>query len=99
MELLNPLDENAFPGRSIYVDGQTQTESWNAGPQGVLVWVTQPCYIKVGEDARADETCTPIPANTPIPFIVPVTTSGTWAVGAVQMGDPATLYAKPINRR
>jgi len=42
---------------------------------------------------------TPIPAFTPIPFTVPLGTSASWRVSAIQISAGGTLYAKPINSR
>ena len=39
----------------------------SGGPEGVMVWSDQPCYIEVGEGAVATTASTPIPAYTPIP--------------------------------
>jgi hypothetical protein len=53
----------------------------------------------VGEGVTATTSSTPIPANTPIPFIVPQGTGAPWRVSAIQIGSAGTVYAKPINIR
>ena len=97
MELLNPLD-----GYSAYSANYTgtagSTTAWNPGPEGVVVWCTTAAYIRVGEGATATTADTPIPANTPIPFIVPNGTGAPWRVSAIQVGSNGTVYAKPINQ-
>lgn len=100
MELLNPLDPNNFPAKSIsYTNTAGSTGTWSAGPEGVLVWSDQACYIIVGENVTATVNDTPIPANTPVPFKVQPTVSGQWRVSARQISTAGTLYAKPINTR
>ena len=105
MELLRPLMDSSFPARSVAYTGTAgSTATWNAGPQGVLVWCTSDAYIRVGEGATATTSDTPIPANTPVPFTVPVpsslnSTGAPWRVSAIQVSSGGTLYAKPINIR
>lgn len=97
MELLNPLVN--FPSyNASYTGTAGNTSAWAAGPQGVVVWCTTAAYIKVGEGAVATTSDTPIPANTPIPFIVPQGTGAPWRVSAIQIGSAGTVYAKPINQ-
>jgi hypothetical protein len=99
MELLNPLGSD-FPAKSVSFTGTAgSTGPWNAGPQGVMVWSDQPCYVVVGEGVTATTADTPIPAYTPIPFIVPLTVSGAWRVSAIQLSAGGTIYCKPINQR
>lgn len=97
MELLNPLD-----GYSAYSAAYTgtagSTTAWNPGPEGVVVWCTTAAYIRVGEGVTATTADTPIPANTPIPFLVPNGTGAPWRVSAIQVGSGGTVYAKPINQ-
>ena len=93
MQLLNPLASSEYATRTA---GSTAT--WPAGPQGVLIWADSACYVVVGEGVTATATNgTPIPANTPIPFIVPRNVSGAWRVSAIQISAGGTLYAKPMN--
>jgi hypothetical protein len=100
MELLKPLSKIDFPAYSVAYTGTAgNTSTWNAGPQGVVVWSDQPCYVEVGEDAVATTASTPIPAYTPIPFAVPITVSGTWRVSAIQVSTGGTVYCKPINKQ
>src|SRR5512147_1049170 len=100
MELLRPLNDSAFAGQSVSYTGTAgSTTGWNAGPQGVIVWSDQPCYVEVGEGAVATTASTPIPALTPIPFKVPIGTSGIWRVSAIQVSTGGTVYAKPMNTK
>lgn len=99
MELLNPLSA-AFPAQSVAYTGTAgSTDGWNAGPEGVMVWSDQPCYVVVGEGVTATTADTPIPAMTPIPFKVPLTASGVWRVSAIQVSTGGTVYCKPINTK
>jgi hypothetical protein len=98
MELLNPLSATNFPARSVAYTGTAgSTATWNAGPQGVVVWSDQACYIEVGEGVTATTSSTPIPANTPIPFKVPQGTGAQWRVSAIQVSAGGTIYCKPMN--
>lgn len=100
MELLNPLADGVFPGRTVSYTGTAgNTSTWQAGPQGVVVWATTPAYIAVGEGVTATTSSTPIPAFTPIPFIVPQGTGSPWRVSAIRVGSDGDVYAKPINIR
>ena len=100
MELLNPLSKADFPAQSVSYTGTAgSTTGWNAGPEGVMVWSDQPCYVEVGVGAVATTASTPIPAGTPIPFKVPTTTTGTWRVSAIQVSTGGTVYAKPMNTK
>ena len=97
MELLNPLVE--YPAFSAAYTGTAgSTSAWAPGPEGVVVWSTTAAYIRVGEGVTATTADTPIPANTPIPFIVPNGTGAPWRVSAIQVGSGGTVYAKPINQ-
>lgn len=98
MELLNPLADANFPARSITYTGTAGvTGTWSAGPQGVVVWSDQACFVLVGEGVTATTSSTPVPANTPIPFKVPQGTGAPWRVSAIQVSTGGTVYAKPIN--
>jgi len=98
VELLNPLADGVFPGRTVSYTGTAgSTATWNAGPQGVVVWSTTAAYVRVGEGVTATTADTPIPANTPIPFKVPGGTGAPWRVSAIQVTGGGTVYAKPIN--
>jgi hypothetical protein len=100
MELLNPLSQSNFPAQTAAFSGTAgSTTGWNAGPQGVMIWSDQPCYVEVGEGAVATTASTPIPAFTPIPFAVPITVSGVWRVSAIQVSTGGTVYCKPINKQ
>jgi hypothetical protein len=100
MELLNPLADSTFPAQSVAFTGTAgSTTGWNAGPQGVMVWATEPCYVAIGEGATATTASTPIPAFTPIPFNVPQGTGAVWRVSAIQLSAGGNVYAKPINIR
>ena len=100
MELLNPLSDSTFPAQTASFTGTAgSTAGWNAGPQGVVVWATEPCYVVVGECVTATTASTPIPAFTPIPFTVPQGTGAVWRVSAIQLTGAGSVYAKPINIR
>lgn len=100
MELLNPMADAVYPGRTVSYTGTAgATDAWQAGPQGVVVWATTPCYVLVGEGVTATTSSTPIPAYTPIPFIVPQGTGAPWRVSAIRVSDDGAIYAKPINIR
>ncbi len=101
MELLNPCVDATFPARSVAYTGTAgSTSTWPAGPQGVVIWSDQACYVLVGDGVTATTALgTPIPANTAIPFIVPTSVSGTWRVSAIQVSAGGTVYCKPINIR
>ena len=99
MDLLRPLADTTFPARTAAYTGTAgSTSTWPAGPQGVVVWSDQACYVLVGEGVTATTANgTPIPANTPIPFVVPQGTGAAWRVSAIQISAGGTVYAKPIN--
>lgn len=98
MELLNPLSKTDFPAKSVAYTGTAgNTGTWNAGPQGVVVWSDQACYVEVGEGAVATSSSTPVPPFTPIPFKVPANVSGQWRVSAIKVSTDGTVYCKPIN--
>ena len=100
MELLNPLNDTTFPALSVAYTGTAgNTATWQAGPQGVVIWSDQACYVTVGEGAVATTASTPIPANSPIPFKVPEGTGAPWRVSAIQVSTGGTVYAKPVNIR
>ena len=62
-----------------------------------MVWATTAAYIAVGEGVTATTSSTPIPANTPVPFIVPKGTGAPWRVSAIQVASGGSVYAKPIS--
>jgi len=98
MELLNPLADTDFPAKSIsYTGSAGVTGAWPAGPQGVVVWSDQACYVLVGEGVTATTASTPIPPFTPIPYKVPQCTGGQWRVSAIRVSADGTVYAKPMN--
>lgn len=100
MELLNPLADSNFPALTVGFTGTPgSTSTWPAGPQGVVIWATSACYVVVGEGVTATTSSTPIPANTPIPFIVPAGTGAPWRVSAIQVSAGGSIYCKPINIR
>lgn len=100
MELLNPLSKADFSAQTAsFTDSAASTTGWNAGPEGVMVWSDQPCYVEVGTGAVATTASTPIPAFTQIPFKVPIGTSAVWRVSAIQVSTGGTVYAKPINTK
>jgi hypothetical protein len=100
VELLNPLSTADFPAQNVSYTGTAgSTSGWAPGPEGVMVWSDQPCYIEVGQGVTATTSSTPIPAFTPIPFKVPTNVSGLWRVSAIQISAGGTVYAKPMNTR
>ena len=69
MELLNPLADATFPAKSITYTGTAGvTGAWPAGPQGVVVWSDQPCFVLVGEGVTATTSSTPDPCVHPDPL-------------------------------
>lgn len=99
MELLKPLSDVNFAGQTAaFTATAGTTAGWPAGPQGVVIWATAACYVKVGEGVTATSADTPIPANTPIAFAVPRGTGAVWQVSAVQIAAGGNVYAKPINK-
>jgi len=100
LELLNPLSKADFAAQTASYTGTAgSTTGWNVGPEGVLVWSDQPCYVEVGVGAVATTASTPIPAMTPIPFKVPATATGVWRVSAIQVSSGGTIYCKPMNTK
>lgn len=100
--MLRPLSSSTlFPARTVAYTGTAgSTGTWPAGAQGVVVWSTTAAYVVVGEGVTATTANgTPIPANTPIPFIVPEGTGAPWRVSAIQVSAGGDLYCKPINIR
>ena len=98
MELLNPLADTNFPAKSVSYTGTAgSTGTWDAGPQGVVVWSDQSCYVLVGEGVTATTSSTPVPPFTPIPFKVPQGTGAPWRVSAIQVSTGGTIYCKPMN--
>lgn len=100
MELLNPMSKADYPAYSVAYTGTAgNTSTWSPGPQGVVVWSDQACYVEVGVGAVATTASTPIPPFTPIPFEVPLESSGApWRVSAIQVSTGGTIYCKPINK-
>lgn len=101
MELLNPMSDATFPAyTAAYTGTAGSTTAWPPGPEGVVVWSDQACYVVVGVGVTATTANgTPIPANTAIPFLVPATVSQPWRVSAIQVSTGGTIYCKPINIR
>jgi hypothetical protein len=101
MEMLRPLADAEYPAASAASGVAAATVgTWAPGPQGVMVWSTEPVYVAVGVGATATTASTPIPAFTPIPFFAPQTGSGApWRVSVLRVSVDGTVYAKPINIR
>lgn len=98
MELLKPLSDASYPARSVAYTGTAgSTATWPAGPQGVVVWSDQACYVLVGEGVTATTASTPLPAFTPVPIAVLQGSGGAWRVSAIQVSTGGTIYCKPIN--
>lgn len=100
LDLIAPLTKADYPAYSAAYTGTAgPTSAWNPGPQGVLVWSDQACFVEVGVGAVATTASTPIPAGVVIPFAVPLNSSGApWRVSAIQVSVGGTVYAKPINK-
>jgi hypothetical protein len=96
LELLNPPVSGFASALITYTGTAGVTSTWVAGPQGVMVWSDQACYVLVGEGVTATTADTPIPPFTPIPFKVPNGTGGQWRVSAIQISTGGTIYCKPI---
>jgi hypothetical protein len=102
MELLNPMGKTDYPTYTATAGATAgNTTAWGAGPQGVLVWCDVACYVEVGVGAVATTSSTAITANTPIPFVVPLNTTGApWRVSVLRVGGTdGTAYCKPINKQ
>jgi hypothetical protein len=98
MELLNPLADAYYPARSAAYTGTAgSTATWDPGPEGVVVWCSTDAYVAVGVGVTATTSSTPVPANTPIPFLVPDGSGAPWRVSAIQVSAGGTVYCKPIN--
>lgn len=99
MDLIRPLNNSDFATRSVSYSGTAgSTGTWNAGPQGVLVWSTTEAYIAVGEGVTATLNDTPLPAFTPVLMYVPAGTGAPWRVSALQIFSAGSVYAKPVNK-
>ena len=100
MDLLKPLSKADYPAYSVAYTGTAgNTSTWVQGPQGVVVWSDQACYVEVGVGAVATTASTPIPPFTPIPFAVPLDSTGApWRVSAIRVSNDGTVYCKPINK-
>lgn len=100
MELLRPLADTDFPARTVAYTGTAgSTSTWNPGPEGVMVWSDQACYVAVGVGVTATTSSTPIPPFTPIPFYLEPGSGAPWRVSAIQVSTGGTIYCKPINIR
>ncbi len=97
MEFLNP--PLGFSAQTASYSGTAATTTaWINGPRGVVVWSTTPCYVIVGVGVTATAVNgTPIPAYTPIPFIVPNEDGSPWVVSAIRVADDGVIYCKPVN--
>lgn len=100
LQLVNPLANGVFPAKSVTYTGTAgSTGTWSKGAHCVLVWSDHACYVVVGEDVTATTSDTPIPANIPIPFIVPDNVTSSWRVSAIQVSTGGTVYCKPLGRQ
>jgi hypothetical protein len=98
MELLTTLSDVQFPARSVaYTATAGNTATWQAGPQGVMVWSSTDAYVAVGEGAVATTASIPLPANVPVPLKVPAGSGNEWRVSAIQITTGGTVYTKPMN--
>lgn len=102
MELLNPMGKTDYPAYTATAGATAgNTTAWAPGPQGVVIWCDQACYVEVGVEATATSASTPIPPFTPIPFVVPINSTGApWRVSVLRIGSTdGTAYCKPINKQ
>lgn len=100
MELLRPLSDANFPALTASYTGTAgSTATWNPGPEGVVVWSDQACYVAVGVGVTATTSSTPVPPFTPIPFYLEPGSGAPWRVSAIQVSTGGTIYCKPINIR
>jgi hypothetical protein len=98
MQLLNPLERQSVPGQDCLLHGYCRVYGHlGCGRRRCCVWATTAAYIVVGEGVTATTSSTPIPANVPVPFIVPKGTGAPWRVSAIQVASGGSVYAKPIS--
>ena len=96
--VLIPRSKADFPARTVaYTAVKGDTATWLPGPTKVMVFSTTAAYIEVGESAAATTASTPIPANTPMIFIVPKGTGAPWLVSALRIASDGDVYAKPVD--
>lgn len=97
---LNPAQDASFAAQSANYTGTAgSTAGWTYGPTKVLVWATSDAYIKVGNGVTATTANTPLPAYTPVEFMIPQPpggAAGKWRVSAIQLSAGGTVYAKPM---
>lgn len=93
-----PCSQVDFPAYTAAYTTHAETTAWNPGPELVWVFCTTAAYVEVGVGAVATTSSTPVPANTPVLFKVPLGTSAPWLVSAVQVATGGNVYAKPANR-
>ena len=100
MDLLRPNMDAAYAAKSVAYTGTAGTTgAFPPGPQGVLVWSTTDCYVKVTVDASvATANDLPLPAYTPVLIHVPISAGLPWKVSAIQISAGGTIYAKPVNK-
>lgn len=98
MPFIKPLKQAEFPSRTAASGAAAVgTATWSAGPQGVMIWADQACYVEVGEGVVASTGSTSIPANTPVVLAVPMGEGGPWRVSVLQVAVAGTVYCKPVN--
>lgn len=97
MDLVSPSDDASLAAQTTTYTGTAgNTATFAPGPRGVLVWCTTDAYVKVGEAVVATTASTPIPAYTPVAFLVPAGSGAAWRVSAIQISAGGSVYAKPI---
>lgn len=97
MDLVSPSDDASLAAQTTTYTGTAgNTGTFAPGPRGVLVWCTTDAYVKVGEAVVATTASTPIPAYTPVAFLVPTGSGAVWRVSAIQISAGGSVYAKPI---
>lgn len=98
MDALVPATGTAFASQNTSYTGAAGTlTGWQPAP-AVVVWCTTDAYIAVGLAGSTTATTadTPIPAYTPVPFVVPQTGSKNWTVSAIQITAGGSVFAKPL---
>jgi hypothetical protein len=94
MDLIAPSYGN---GKTVaYTDTAGSTAVFPVGAQGVMVWSTTNCYVKVGVGATATSSDCPITAFTPVLIRVP-NVGEPWRVSAIRVTTSGDVYAIPVD--
>lgn len=96
MSAFKAADDAAFASQTASYTGTAgATNTFEQGPNCVLVWCDSAAYVKVGVGVTATVASTPLPANTPIVMEVPRGNGSPWRVSAIQISAGGNVYAKP----